>query len=63
MFPCYYFAKVYQRKGEDIESDAVSSEEQVVYQNCMQKCKAYLIKILDEVAADPSLVSKVIAFT
>lgn len=51
-------ASIYQRKGEDIESDAVSSEEQEEYQNCMQKCKVYLIKILDEVAADPSLVAK-----
>ncbi|CAI9535503.1 unnamed protein product [Staurois parvus] len=51
-------ALVYQRKGEDIENDAVSSEEQEEYQNFMRKCKSYLIKILDEVATDPSLAAK-----
>nr|DBA33258.1 TPA: hypothetical protein GDO54_000971 [Pyxicephalus adspersus] len=50
-------ALVYQRKGEDIDN-AMSSEEQEEYHNCMQKCKAYLIKILDEVSADPSSAAK-----
>ncbi|XP_075056368.1 ranBP2-like and GRIP domain-containing protein 4 isoform X2 [Mixophyes fleayi] len=51
-------AMVYQQKGEDIENDILSSEEQEEYQNCMQKCKSYLLKILDDVSADPSLTEK-----
>ncbi|XP_018423700.1 PREDICTED: E3 SUMO-protein ligase RanBP2-like [Nanorana parkeri] len=50
-------ALIYQRKGEDIEND-MSSEEQEEYRNCMQKYKSYLIKILDEITADPSLAAK-----
>ncbi|XP_063809876.1 E3 SUMO-protein ligase RanBP2-like [Pseudophryne corroboree] len=51
-------AVVYRQKGEDIENDILSSEEQEEFQNCMQKCKSYLVKILNEVSADPSLAEK-----
>ncbi|XP_044139501.1 E3 SUMO-protein ligase RanBP2-like isoform X1 [Bufo gargarizans] len=50
-------ALVYKQKGEDIENEIPPSEEQE-YMNCMQKCKSYLIKILDDVSTEPSLTQK-----
>uniref|UniRef100_A0A8C5M9C9 RAN binding protein 2 n=1 Tax=Leptobrachium leishanense TaxID=445787 RepID=A0A8C5M9C9_9ANUR len=51
-------ALVYQRKAEDIENDALSSDDQEEYQNCLKKCKLYLMKIIDECAADPLMEEK-----
>ncbi|XP_063314133.1 ranBP2-like and GRIP domain-containing protein 4 [Pelobates fuscus] len=51
-------ALVYQRKAEELEDDALSSEDQEEYQNCMKKCKFYLIKIIDECSAEPSVEEK-----
>ncbi|XP_053311054.1 ranBP2-like and GRIP domain-containing protein 4 [Spea bombifrons] len=48
-------ALVYQRKAEEIENDGLSSEEQGEYLNCMQKCKSYLLKTLEECSQDPSV--------
>ncbi|KAM3935490.1 E3 SUMO-protein ligase RanBP2-like isoform 2-T2 [Leptodactylus fuscus] len=49
---------VYKQKAEDLENEIPPSEEQEEYFNCMQKCKSYLIKILDEVSTDPSMTGK-----
>ncbi|XP_073446595.1 E3 SUMO-protein ligase RanBP2-like isoform X1 [Dendrobates tinctorius] len=51
-------AGIYQRKGEDLENEIPPTEEPEEYLNCMQKCKFYLLKILDELSADPSLAAK-----
>ncbi|XP_066433517.1 E3 SUMO-protein ligase RanBP2-like isoform X2 [Eleutherodactylus coqui] len=51
-------ALVFQRKGEDLENEIPPSEEQEEYLNCMQRCKIYLVKILDEVSSDPTLTGK-----
>ncbi|XP_068124393.1 E3 SUMO-protein ligase RanBP2-like isoform X2 [Hyperolius riggenbachi] len=51
-------ALVYQRRGEEIENDGMPTEELEEYQNHMQKCKSYLLKIIDDVSADPSLMAK-----
>ncbi|KAM9320026.1 E3 SUMO-protein ligase RanBP2-like [Gastrophryne carolinensis] len=51
-------ALAYQRKAEDLENEGLASEEQEEYHNCMQKCKSYLIKILDDISAEPSLTAK-----
>ncbi|CAJ0916275.1 unnamed protein product, partial [Ranitomeya imitator] len=49
---------IYQRKGEDLENEIPPTEEPEEYLNCMQKCKSYLLKILDELSADHSLTAK-----
>ncbi|KAG8586923.1 hypothetical protein GDO81_005518 [Engystomops pustulosus] len=51
-------ASVYRQKAEDLENEIPPSEDQEEYLNYLQKCKTYLIKILDEVSTDPSLTAK-----
>ncbi|MEE6470252.1 hypothetical protein FKM82_008905 [Ascaphus truei] len=51
-------ALIYQRKAEAMENDALSPEEQEEGRSCLYKCKMYLLKIVDEYSADPSVAGK-----
>ncbi|XP_069060585.1 E3 SUMO-protein ligase RanBP2-like isoform X2 [Pleurodeles waltl] len=51
-------ARIFQRKAEDIENDAISAEEQEECANCLQKSKMYLSKIIDQSFADSSVSEK-----
>ncbi|XP_075708778.1 E3 SUMO-protein ligase RanBP2-like isoform X2 [Rhinoderma darwinii] len=51
-------ALVYQQKVEDLDNEIPPPEEQEEYQNCLQKQKYYLMKILDEVSTDPLLTGR-----
>ncbi|XP_069492976.1 E3 SUMO-protein ligase RanBP2-like [Ambystoma mexicanum] len=48
-------ARIFQRKAEDIENDAISPDEQEECANCLQKSKMYLSKIIDESFADSTV--------
>ncbi|XP_058934559.1 E3 SUMO-protein ligase RanBP2 isoform X1 [Kogia breviceps] len=51
-------ALIFHRKAEDIENDALSSEEQEECKNYLRKTRDYLIKILDDSDSDLSVVKK-----
>ncbi|KAM4795942.1 ranBP2-like and GRIP domain-containing protein 3 [Rhinophrynus dorsalis] len=51
-------ALVYQQKAEDLENGPAAAEEQEESQNYLQKCKKYLMKIIDECSADSSMTVK-----
>ncbi|XP_057413918.1 E3 SUMO-protein ligase RanBP2 isoform X2 [Balaenoptera acutorostrata] len=51
-------ALIFHRKAEDVENDALSSEEQEECKNYLRKTRDYLIKILDDSDSDLSVVKK-----
>ena len=51
--------QIFHRKAEDVENDALSSEEQEECKNYLRKTRDYLIKILDDSDSDLSVVKKV----
>ncbi|KAG8512370.1 E3 SUMO-protein ligase RanBP2, partial [Galemys pyrenaicus] len=51
-------ALIFHRKAEDIENDALSPEEQEECKNYLRKTRDYLIKIIDDIDSDLSLVKK-----
>uniref|UniRef100_A0A674I4J6 RAN binding protein 2 n=1 Tax=Terrapene triunguis TaxID=2587831 RepID=A0A674I4J6_9SAUR len=51
-------ALIFQRKAEEIETDALSPQEQEECKSHLQKSKDYLLKIIDESFTDPSVIEK-----
>uniref|UniRef100_A0A7M4FB55 E3 SUMO-protein ligase RanBP2 n=1 Tax=Crocodylus porosus TaxID=8502 RepID=A0A7M4FB55_CROPO len=51
-------ALIFQRKAEEIESDALSPEEQEECKNHLRKSRDYLMKIIDESFTDISVIEK-----
>ncbi|XP_067419725.1 E3 SUMO-protein ligase RanBP2-like isoform X2 [Emydura macquarii macquarii] len=51
-------ALIFQRKAEETESDALSLQEQEECKSYLQKSRDYLLKIIDESFADPSVIEK-----
>ncbi|XP_034613967.1 E3 SUMO-protein ligase RanBP2-like isoform X1 [Trachemys scripta elegans] len=51
-------ALIFQRKAEEIETDALSPQEQEECKSHLQKSKDYLLKIIDESFTDTSVIEK-----